>query len=263
MFLNSDIHYFEEPSYLGASNDAYLFHPFYGRSRRQHTNNAQRRRAREAAFLEYSQQRRDEEEQQRRIEEMVLLERQYLHQKKLQEEAQRKRIERERFRQYRLEEEAKRQRGLWLRELQKESERQQMMERMQELSAERDEAKRHQFPQIPKRNTLHRTALDSYHPVKSKIIRNVSPLHKIVKEPKTVHISDEDHYDVKSYNNLVVNELNRNTTTGKRITKTKSKVLIGEVEDVSDDEMDDSSSLWCNRRPNEGQWMEPVDGYAF
>ena len=91
---------------------------------------------------------------------MALLERQYLHQKKLQEEAQRRRSERETIRQYRLEEEAKRRRGLWLRELQKESERQQMMEIMQDIYEERPDAHQFKFSQIPMRSTLY-SDLDS------------------------------------------------------------------------------------------------------
>lgn len=38
----------------------------------------------------------------------------------------------------------------------------------------------------------------------------------------------------------------------------RSEVLYGKVEDASDDEMDDPLSVWTNRRPSEGQWMEPV-----
>jgi len=33
------------------------------------------------------------------------------------------------------------------------------------------------------------------------------------------------------------------------------------VEDASDDEQDDYLSVWRNRLPSEGQWMEPVEGY--
>merc|ERR1712045_114508 len=179
----------------------------------------QRRRAQtEAALIEYARQIREEEEQQRRIEEMALLERQYLHQKKLEEEARRKRIERERFRQYRLEEEAKRRRGLWLRELQKESERRQMMERMQELNEERPDAHHYQFPQIPMRNTLY-SDLDSNQPStsyeenglknrKSKVTRTARLLRKISEEPENIDFSDEDCYD--GYDNMVVNDLNGN-----------------------------------------------------
>jgi len=39
--------------------------------------------------------------------------------------------------------------------------------------------------------------------------------------------------------------------------KMKSSVLIGDVEDASDDECDEDP-VWNNRRPSEGQWMEPV-----
>merc|ERR1712115_331645 len=183
----------------------------------------QRRRAQEAALMEYERQRRDEDEQQRRIEEMALLERQYLHKKRLEEEAQRKRIERERFRQYRLEEEAKRRRGLWLRE---QSEKQKMMERMQDINEERPDAHYNQFPQIPKRNTLYCTALDSNQPVtydesglknrKSKVIRNARPNRKFSEVSKNVYFSTEDHYGAKSCDNMVANDLNGNTTAGKR-----------------------------------------------
>lgn len=56
--------------------------------------------------------------------------------------------------------------------------------------------------------------------------------------------------------------------TNKKKTKSKSRdnfrnnrgTLIGGVEDASDDESDDNS-VWVNRRPSDGQWMEPVDGY--
>merc|ERR1712157_137661 len=255
----------------GSSNDLYFSHPFSGR--RHRTNNAQRRRAQtEAALIEYARQIRDEEEEKSRIEEMALLERQYLHQKKLEEEAQRRRSERETIRQYRLEEEAKRRRGLWLRELQKESERQQMMERMQDINEERPDAHQFKHSQIPMRNPLY-SDLDSNQPLtfeesglmkklknrKGKVIRNAGLLRKISEEPESVYLSDEDNYDGKSYDNMVVNDLNGNTNAGKRITKTKSKVLIGEVEDASDDEMNHSSRVWCNRRPNVGQWMEPVE----
>merc|ERR1712154_388864 len=39
--------------------------------------------------------------------------------------------------------------------------------------------------------------------------------------------------------------------------KMKSSVLIGDVEDASDDKYDEDP-IWNNRRPSEGQWMEPV-----
>lgn len=39
--------------------------------------------------------------------------------------------------------------------------------------------------------------------------------------------------------------------------KMKSSVLIGDVEDASDDEYEEDS-IWNSRRPSEGQWMEPV-----
>jgi len=39
--------------------------------------------------------------------------------------------------------------------------------------------------------------------------------------------------------------------------KMKSSILIGDVEDASDDECDEDP-IWNNRRPSEGQWMEPV-----
>merc|ERR1711884_218239 len=165
----------------------------------------------------------------------------------------------------------KRKRGLWLRELQKESERQQMMERMKDINEERPDAHQYNFSQIPMRNTLY-SDLDSNQPLtfeesglkklkncKGKVIRNARLLRKISEEPESVYFSDEDNYYGKSYDSMVLNDLNGNTNAGKRITKTKSKVLIGEVEDASDDEMDHSSRVWCNRRPNEGQWMEPVE----
>merc|ERR1712176_262299 len=155
-------------------------------------------------------------------------------------------------------------------------ERQQMMERMQDISEERPDAHQFKHSQIPMRNTLY-SDLDSNQPLtfeesglmkklknrKGKVIRNARLLRKISEEPESVYLSDEDSYDGKFYDNMVLNDLNGNTNVGKRITKTKSKVLIGEVEDVSDDEMDHSSRVWCNRRPNEGQWIEPVDGYVF
>jgi hypothetical protein len=39
----------------------------------------------------------------------------------------------------------------------------------------------------------------------------------------------------------------------------KKKTVI--VEDASDSEYEDEelNSVWCNRRPSPGQWMEPVD----
>merc|ERR1712038_2233189 len=37
-----------------------------------------------------------------------------------------------------------------------------------------------------------------------------------------------------------------------------SSILIGDVEDASDDEYDELDSIWNRRRPSEGQWMEPV-----
>jgi len=39
--------------------------------------------------------------------------------------------------------------------------------------------------------------------------------------------------------------------------KLKSSILIGDVEDASDDEYDEDP-VWNHRRPSEGQWIEPV-----
>merc|ERR1712125_145326 len=46
--------------------------------------------------------------------------------------------------------------------------------------------------------------------------------------------------------------------------KRVSSILIGEVEDASDDESEDfSKSVWRNRRPAEGLWIEPVEGVTW
>merc|ERR1712232_673828 len=46
--------------------------------------------------------------------------------------------------------------------------------------------------------------------------------------------------------------------------KRVSSILIGEVEDASDDESEDfSKSVWRNRRPAEGLWIEPVEDVTW
>merc|ERR1712173_543080 len=58
-----------------------------------------------------------------------------------------------------------------------------------------------------------------------------------------------------------------NTVAPKTVSKInkakKSSILIGEVEDVPVEEWDGDrpDSIWNNRRPCEGNWMEPVEGF--
>uniref|UniRef100_A0A7S4IY64 Uncharacterized protein n=1 Tax=Odontella aurita TaxID=265563 RepID=A0A7S4IY64_9STRA len=96
--------------------------------------------------------------------------------------------------------------------------------------------------------------------------------------------SDEEVSDIapterhtKVSTNMVVSDAVKkpNATVAKRRTKSagkkskptkktvvKSSVLIGDVEDASDSEQEDlASSIWRNRMPSEGEWMEPVQGY--
>jgi hypothetical protein len=73
---------------------------------------------------------------------------------------------------------------------------------------------------------------------------------------KTVNVDSNDDREV------VVTKLNtkkeKKSTEGKK-KKTKITVI---VEDASDSEYeDDFKSLWRNRRPSPGQWMEPVENF--
>jgi len=60
----------------------------------------------------------------------------------------------------------------------------------------------------------------------------------------------------KDNNKLQLSPPSAHDQSSKPSTK-KSSVLIGGVEDASDDEYEEES-VWVNRRPSEGQWIEPV-----
>mmetsp|Transcript_32722 Transcript_32722/g.50068 ORF Transcript_32722/g.50068 Transcript_32722/m.50068 type:complete len:171 (+) Transcript_32722:20-532(+) len=43
--------------------------------------------------------------------------------------------------------------------------------------------------------------------------------------------------------------------------KIRPRSLIGDIEDASDDEGDEFKSIWRNRRPSPGKWIEPIPGF--
>jgi hypothetical protein len=58
----------------------------------------------------------------------------------------------------------------------------------------------------------------------------------------------------------VENDINVEISISPSHNNSFDEIRLGEVEDASDDECEDEfSSVWNNRRPSEGQWIEPVE----
>merc|ERR1712232_450162 len=100
------------------------------------------------------------------------------------------------------------------------------------------------------------------HPLKDgKSIFNDGFFNQVNGEPEHIHCSSKVHcggYNDNMYRKI--NPVGKNSMAEDKkeyATKARiiSEVLIGEVEDASDDEMD--NSVWVNRKPSEGEWMEP------
>ena len=94
---------------------------------------------------------------------------------------------------------------------------------------------------------------------------NVDSHESRFKDKSRVHmdgLKQEIHASTTKVADKMKNDTKMTLDETKKKLKVKriSSILIGEVEDASDDESEDfSKSVWRNRRPAEGQWIEPVE----
>lgn len=88
--------------------------------------------------------------------------------------------------------------------------------------------------------------------------RDGVPIRSVFSQMKGANTEEPPSY--------VNNDTKLNKTASNTFTPTapkKSSILIGGVEEVPIEEWDGDKpdSIWNNRRPSEGNWMEPVEGY--
>jgi len=260
--LNDNILRYQHKHHIGTSKEM-LYHPFIA-VRRQVAEEVPMRRELETVLLERERKRRLEEERHRRLElEAAILEREICQRRRLEEELQRRRaIEAALFERKRLHQDMPQREALPIRIV---------------FDKETKGRKPSQYRLIKERSRFHPVVLEDSHHMSD------NTEFEIEKDPKhnSIRANDERLYQVSvkpridgthSHN---LNNVRNNVYYGngygnkrpfvKRVCKkektSETEVLIGGVEDASDDEMENSSSVWTNRIPSKGQWIEPVAGF--
>jgi len=140
-----------------------------------------------------------------------------------------------------------------------------------------------QFVQMPN-GSLHRVAIapndihDKAYPLKEHILCNLEGSGILEEEANMAPKPSQARKDLATSipqsleNNVSQEELlvrtpkqkhKKSSTYLQKKQQLKSSVLIGSVEDASDSECEeDFNDYWHNRRPQLGNWIEPIEGAA-